>query len=95
MMASKGRVPITGPAHPLDRKRLWLVSLVSIVAILAVNYIVSGPAHVGSPIAVRLAAAAIVTAFVAVAKVVAGPRAAAVTGVVGVLVAVVLLTRPV
>ena len=82
---------MTIPARPLDRKRLWLVALVSIVAILAVNYIVSGPAHVGSPIVVRLAAAAIVTAFVAVAKFVAGPRAAAVTAVVGVVVAVVVL----
>ena len=78
-------------ARPLDRKRLWLVSVVSIVAILAVNYIVSGPAHIGSPIVVRLAAAAIVTAFVAVANFVAGPRAAAVTAVVGVVVAVVVL----
>jgi hypothetical protein len=83
MIASKGRDPMTIPAHPLDRKRLWIVSFMSIVAILAVNYIVSGPAHVGSPIVVRLAAAAIVTAFVAVAKFVAGPRAAAVTAVVG------------
>ena len=82
---------MTIPARPLDRKRLWLVSVVSIVAILAVNYIVSGPAHVGSPIVVRLAAAAIVTAFVAVAKFVAGPRAAAVTAVVGVVVAVLVL----
>jgi hypothetical protein len=82
---------MTIPARPLDRKRLWLVTFVSIVAILAVNYIVSGPAHVGSPIVVRLAAAAIVTAFVAVAKFVAGPRAAAVTAVVGVVVAVVVL----
>ena len=77
----------------LDGRRLWFVTLVTIVAILAVNYIVSGPAHVGSPIVVRLAAAAIVTAFVAVAKIAAGPRAAAVTGVVGALIAVVLLTR--
>ena len=84
---------MTIPAHPLDRKRLWLVSFVSIVAILAVNYIVSGPAHVGSPIVVRLAAAAIVTAFAAVAKFVAGPRAAAATAVVGVLIAVVLLSQ--
>ena len=65
----------------------------SIVAILVVNYIVSGPAHVGSPIVVRLAAAAIVTAFVAVAKFVAGPRAAVVVGVVGVLIAVVALSQ--
>jgi uncharacterized membrane protein len=93
MMASKGRVSMTIPARPLDTKRLWLVSFVSIVAILAVNYIVSGPAHVGSPIVVRLAAAAIVTAFVAVAKFVAGPRAAAVTAVVGVVVAVVVLSQ--
>jgi hypothetical protein len=84
---------MTIPARPLDRKRLWLVSFVSIVAILAVNYIVSGPAHVGSPIVVRLAAAAIVTAFVAVAKFVAGPRAAAATAVVGVVVAVVVLRQ--
>ena len=67
--------------------------VVAIVPIVAVAYIVSGPTHTGSPVAVRLAAATIVTAFVAVAKLVAGPRAAAVTGVVGVLLAVVLLTR--
>jgi hypothetical protein len=84
---------MTIPARPLDTKRLRLVAFVSIVAILAVNYIVSGPAHVGSPIVVRLAAAAIVTAFVAVAKFVAGPRAAAVTAVVGVVVAVVVLSQ--
>jgi hypothetical protein len=77
----------------LDGWRLWVVTLVAIVAIVAVAYIVAGPTHTGSPIAVRLAAAAIVTAFVATAKFVAGPRAAAVTGVVGVLIAVVLLTR--
>jgi hypothetical protein len=77
----------------LDGRRLWFVTLAIIVAILAVNYVVSGPAHVGSPIVVRLAAAAIVTAFVAVAKFVAGPRAAAATAVVGVLVAIVVLTR--
>jgi hypothetical protein len=92
-MASKGRVSMTISARPLDTKRLWLVSFVSIVAILAVNYIVSGPSHVGSPIVVRLAAAAIVTAFVAVARFVAGPRAAAVTAVVGVVVAVVVLSQ--
>jgi hypothetical protein len=92
-MASKGRVPMTIPARPLDKKRLWLVSFVSIVAILAVNYTVSGPAHVGSSLAVRLVAAAIVTAFAAVAKFVAGPRAAAVTAAVGVLIAVVVLSQ--
>ena len=81
------------PAGSADRKRLWLVSVVSIVAILAVNYILSGPAHVGSPIAVRLIAAAIVTALAAVAKFVAGPRVAAATAIVGVAVAVVLLSQ--
>ena len=93
MMASKGRVPMTTPARPVDRKRLWLVSFVSIVAILAVNYIVSGPAHVGSPIAVRLGAAVIVTACAAVTKFIAGPQAAAMTAVVGVLIAVVVLSQ--
>ena len=83
---------MTKPTHPVDR-RLWFVSLAIIVAILAVNYIVSGPAHVGSPIIVRLSAAAIVTAFVAVANFVAGPRAAAATAAVGVLIAIVVLTR--
>ena len=83
----------TTTKEPLDKKRLWIVSVVSIVAILAVNYIVSGPSHVGSPIVVRLAAAAIVTVCVVVAKFVAGPRAAAVTGVLGVLIAVVLLDQ--
>ncbi len=80
-------------AHPLDKKRLWLVSFVSIAAIVAVGYILSGPAHVGSPIVVRLIAAAIVTAFAAVANFVAGPRAAAGTAIVGVLIAVVLLSQ--
>ncbi len=80
-------------AHPLDKKRLWLVSFVSIVAIVAVGYILSGPAHVGSPLIVRLIAAAIVTAFAAVANFVAGPRAAAATAIVGVLVAVLLLNQ--
>ena len=85
---------MTAPAtQPLDNKWLWLVTVVSIVAILAVNYVVSGPNHAGSPIALRLAAAAIVTAFVIVAKFVAGPRAAAVTAVAGVLIAVLLLDQ--
>jgi Na+-translocating ferredoxin:NAD+ oxidoreductase RnfD subunit len=86
---------VTIPAHPPDKRRLWLVSFVSIVAIVAVGIIANraSPSHVASPIAARLAAAAIVTAFVAVAKVVAGPRAAAATGVVGTLIAVVLLIQ--
>jgi hypothetical protein len=84
---------MTTPAHPLDGKRLWLVSFVCIVAIVALGYIVAGPAHVGSPIVVRLMLAAIVTAFAAVAKVVAGTRAAAATAVVGVLIWVVLASQ--
>ena len=84
---------MTTPTRPVDR-RLWFVSLVLIVAIVAVAIIVnrSSPSHVASPIVARLAAAVIVTVFVAVAKVRVGPRAAAATGVVGVLIAVVLLT---
>jgi len=76
-----------------ENRRLWLVTVAAIVAIVAVGIIVNraSPTHVASPIAARLAAAAIVTVFVAGAKVRVGPRAAAVTGVVGVLIAVVLL----
>ena len=77
----------------MDKKRLWLISFVSIVAIVAAGYILSGPAHAGSPLVVRLIAAAIVTAFAAVANFVAGPRAAAATAIVGVLIAVVLLSQ--
>ena len=84
---------MTVQAQRDDPKRLWLLSVVTIVAILVVNYVVTGPAHVGSPIALRLAAAAIVTVCVVLAKIIAGPRAAAVTGVVGVLIAVVVLDQ--
>jgi hypothetical protein len=72
--------------------RLWLGSVLAILAIVAAGIVlnrVEGGA--ASPIAWRLIAAAIVTACVAVAKVVAGIRAAAVTGVVGTAIAVVLL----
>jgi succinate-acetate transporter protein len=94
-MASKGRVPMTTPTHLVGR-RLWFVSLAIIVAIVAVGIIVSRDSqpHIGSDVAVRLAAAAIVTACAAVTKIAAGRRAAAATAVVGVLIAVVLLTRP-
>src|SRR4026207_1323713 len=78
MMASKGRAPMTAPAtRPLDRRRLGLVTVASIAAILVVNYIVTGPNHEGSPIGLRLAAAAIVTVLVVIARFFAGPRAAA------------------
>ncbi len=69
----------------------WFVTLVTIAAILTVNYILSGPTHVGSPVVVRLAAAAIGTACAAVARIAAGPRAVAGTGVAGVLIAVIVL----
>ena len=85
---------MTTPAtQPLEKRRLWLLTVGSIVAILVVNYVVTGPNHAGSPIVLRLAAAAIVTVFVILAKFIAGPRAAAATGVVGVLIAVLLLDQ--
>ena len=79
---------------PVDR-RLWLFTVAAIVGIVEVGIIVNraSPSHVASPIAARLAAAAIVTVFVAVAKVRVGPRAAAVTGVIGTLIAVVVLIQ--
>jgi len=85
---------VTTSTHPVDR-RLWLVSFVLIVAIVAVGIIVdrNSPSHVAAPVVVRLAAAAIVTACAAVARFVAGPRAAAATGVIGTLIAVVLLIQ--
>ena len=74
--------------------RLWLLTVTAILAIVAVGVIVNRvEGHPGSPIGLRLAAAAIVTVLVVVAKVVAGPRAAAATGVLGVLVTVVLLVQ--
>jgi cytochrome b subunit of formate dehydrogenase len=78
-----------------EKRRLWLVSVVLIVAIAAVGIIINRvwQPHVASPIVARLAAAVIVTVFVAVAKVRVGPRAAAATGVVGVLIAVVVLIK--
>jgi hypothetical protein len=53
----------------------------------------SSPSHVASPIAARLVATAIVTVFVAVARVRLGRRDAAATGVIGTLIAVVLLVQ--
>jgi ABC-type uncharacterized transport system permease subunit len=77
---------------PVDR-RLWLGAVVAIVAIAAVGILVSRslPGHSPSPIGLRLAAALIVTVLAAVAKFRFGPRAAAVAGVAGTFVAVVLL----
>jgi hypothetical protein len=85
---------VTWIRSPEDR-RLWLVSIVLIVAIAAAGIIINrnSPSHVASPIVARLAAAVIVTVFVAIARVRVGPRAVAATGVVGVLIAVVLLIQ--
>jgi uncharacterized membrane protein len=85
---------MTTPARPVDG-RLWFVSVVLSVAIVAVGIVVNrdSPSHVSSPVVARLAAAAIVTACAAVAKFVAGPRAAAATAAFGTLIAVVLLIQ--
>jgi cytochrome b subunit of formate dehydrogenase len=89
-----GRDLLTILKGPVDR-RLWFVTVAAILVILAVGIIINrdSPSHVASPVVARLAAAVIVTVFVAVAKVVVGPRAAALTGVVGTLIAVVLLIQ--
>ncbi len=71
--------------------RLWLVPVAAILAVTAAGIVVNHlEGWAASPIAWRLVAAA-VTVGVVVAKVAAGTRAAAVTGVVGTAVAVVLL----
>jgi len=89
-----GRGLLTILKGPVDR-RLWLITVAAILAIVVVGIIINrdSPSHVASPIVARLAAAFIVTVFVAAAKVVVGPRAAALTGVVGTLIAVVLLIQ--
>jgi hypothetical protein len=80
-------------SHPPIDRRLWVVSVGAIVAIVAVGIVIarSSPSHVASPIGVRVAAPVIVTVCVAVAKAIGGPRAAAATGVIGTLIAVALL----
>jgi hypothetical protein len=77
---------------PVDR-RLWLSTVVTIVAIAGIGILVARntPGHAASPIGLRLAAAVVVTAAAAGAKFVVGPRAAALTGAIGTLIAVVLL----
>jgi len=94
MLAPKGGGPVAASAHRADL-RLWLVSVLLIAGIVAVGIIVgrNSPSNVPSPVGARLLAAAIVTVAVAVAKRVAGPRAAAATGVIGTLIAVVLLIQ--
>jgi hypothetical protein len=76
-----------------EMRTLWLATVGAIAAIVVIGIVFARtlPAHAASPIWARLVVAAIVTILVAVAKVLGGPRAAAVTGVAGVLVGVVLL----
>lgn len=94
MLAAKGGGPVATSARRSDLW-LWLVSVLLIAGIVAVGIIYdrNSPSHVPSPVGARLVAAAIVTVAVAVAKAVGGPRAAAATGVIGTLVAVVLLVQ--
>ena len=75
---------------------LWLASLIVIVALVVVGSVVAHawrsrePEHgLGPVLAVRLVVVLVVTALVVAARVAIGPLAAAVTGVVGVLLAIV------
>jgi hypothetical protein len=77
---------------------LWFATLVIIVAMVAVGAVVARawrpqePDHgLGPVLAARLVAIVVVTALVVAARIAVGPTAAAVTGVVGVLVAIAVL----
>ena len=77
---------------------LWLATLIVIVALVAVGSVIArgwrsqGPEHgLGPVLAARLVVVLVVTALVIAARVAIGPLAAAVTGVVGVLLAIVML----
>ena len=77
---------------------LWLATLVIIVAVVAVGAVVARawrpqePDHgLGPVLAARLVVVLVVTGLVVAARISVGPLAAAVTGVVGVLIAIVLL----
>lgn len=77
---------------------LWFVTLVIILALVVVGALITRrwrpeapPQALGQVLAARLVAVVSVTALVIVAKLAAGALAAAVTGLVGVLVAIVLL----
>jgi hypothetical protein len=76
---------------------LWLVTLVAIIAMAAVGTVVARRGQpgrsLGALLAGRLLVIVIVTALVAIAKVEIGSLAAAVTGLIGVAVAIVLLVR--
>jgi antibiotic biosynthesis monooxygenase (ABM) superfamily enzyme len=87
MLASEGRVPM-----------LWLAALVCIVAMGAVGTVVARTWRLQRPqpglgpvLALRLVVVLVVTALVVAARIAVGPLVAAVTGVVGVLVAIVVL----
>jgi hypothetical protein len=76
----------------------WLATLVIIVAMVAVGAVVARAWRpqepdpgLGPVLAARLVVVLVVTALVVAARVAVGPLAAAVTGVVGVLAAIVLL----
>ena len=77
---------------------LWLAAFVIILAMVAVGTVVARtwrpqqPDHgLGPVLAVRLVVVLVVTALAVAARIAVGPLAAAVTGVVGVLVAIVVL----
>jgi hypothetical protein len=77
---------------------LWPATLVVIVALVVVGAVVARawrpqePDHgLGPVLAVRLVVVLVVTALVVAARVAVGPLAAAVTGVVGVVVAIAVL----
>ncbi|MCJ7709620.1 MAG: hypothetical protein MUQ32_02210 [Chloroflexi bacterium] len=77
---------------------LWLATLVIIVAVVAIGAVVARawrpqePDHgLGPVLAARLVVVLVVTALVIAARVAVGPLAAAVTGVVGVLIAIAVL----
>lgn len=77
---------------------LWLATLVIIVATVAVGAIVTRASRphervhgLGPVLAARLVVVLAVTALVVAARIAVGPLAAAVTGVVGILIAIVLL----
>ena len=77
---------------------LWLATLAIILAMVAVGAVVTRawrpqePGHgLGPVLAVRLVVVLVVTGLVVAARIAVGPLAAAVTGVVGVLVAIVVL----
>ncbi len=77
---------------------LWLATLVVILALVATSVVATRawrpqrpPRGLGPVLAARLVVIVVVTTLVAAARIAAGPLAAAVTGVAGVVVAIVVL----